>query len=241
MPWSCSLAVVLGPTPHKRCTGRGCRKSSSASGETTSSPSGFATPLATLARNFVRATPTVIASPTSDFTLTRSRAAMSAGDPASRPRPPTSRNASSIDIASTSGVVCRNTSNTALLAQVGPHSGRHDDRLRAQSTRPFAAHRGPHAPGLGLVARGQHHAAADDHRPPAERGVVPLLDRGVERVEVGVQDRRRAAAGQARGIRNPRPHPPPWTDVRTSAGRGGERARRATRRRRPDGRGDPPR
>ena len=38
---------------------------SSSSGGTSSSPSGFATPLATFARNFVRAMPTVIGRPTS--------------------------------------------------------------------------------------------------------------------------------------------------------------------------------
>ena len=78
----------------------------------------MATPLATLARNFVRATPTVIGSPTRSRTSRRSRAAISAGVPAIRRRPPTSRNASSIEMPSTSGVVSRNTSNTALLAAV---------------------------------------------------------------------------------------------------------------------------
>ena len=40
------------------------------------------------------------------------------GDPAIRSIPRTSRNASSIDSPSTSGVVCSKTSNTALLASV---------------------------------------------------------------------------------------------------------------------------
>jgi hypothetical protein len=78
----------------------------------------LATPLATLARNFVRATPTVIGSPTSAATRCRSRAAMSRGSPAIRRSPPTSRNASSMEIPSTSGVVSRNTANTARLAAV---------------------------------------------------------------------------------------------------------------------------
>jgi hypothetical protein len=42
--------------------------------------------------------------------------AISVGVPDTRLSPPTSRNASSIDSPSTSGVVCSNTSNTALLA-----------------------------------------------------------------------------------------------------------------------------
>ncbi|GAA3544452.1 hypothetical protein GCM10022222_30180 [Amycolatopsis ultiminotia] len=116
MPRCRSFADVTLPTPHNRSTGNGCRNSSSRSGGTTSSPSGFATPLATFARNFVRATPTVIGNPTCASTSARSRVAISDGRPAIRRRPPTSRNASSMDTPSTTGVVRRNTSNTALLA-----------------------------------------------------------------------------------------------------------------------------
>ena len=57
MPRSCSFAPVTRPTPHSLSTGRGWRKSSSPSGGTLSNPFGFATALATLARNFVRAMP----------------------------------------------------------------------------------------------------------------------------------------------------------------------------------------
>ena len=73
-------------------------------------------PLATFARNFVRAMPTVIGSPTRASTSRRSRTAMSIGVPAIRRMPRTSRNASSIDSPSTTGVVSSNTANTALLA-----------------------------------------------------------------------------------------------------------------------------
>ena len=76
----------------------------------------MAAALATLARCLVRATPTVIGSPTSSRTRRRSLAAMSLGRPAIRSMPCTSRNASSIDSPSTSGVVSRKISNTALLA-----------------------------------------------------------------------------------------------------------------------------
>jgi len=78
----------------------------------------LATPLATFARNLVRATPTVIGNPTCARTSRRSRAAISTGVPLIRCSPPTSRNASSMDSPSTSGVVCLNTSNTARLAAV---------------------------------------------------------------------------------------------------------------------------
>lgn len=76
----------------------------------------MATPLATFARNFVRATPTVIGSPTRRSTSARSCSAMRRGVPAIRHSPRTSRNASSIDSPSTTGVVSRNTSKTRLLA-----------------------------------------------------------------------------------------------------------------------------
>ena len=76
----------------------------------------MATPLATLARNFVRAIPTVIGNPTSEATRARSSQAISRGEPAILRSPPTSRNASSIERPSTSGVVSRKIANTALLA-----------------------------------------------------------------------------------------------------------------------------
>ena len=116
IPRARSFAAVTGPTPHSRSTGSGWRNLSSWSGGTTSSPSGFATALATLARNFVLATPTVIGSPTSSSTSRRSRSAISTGVPNARSIPRTSRKASSIESPSTSGVVFSNTSNTALLA-----------------------------------------------------------------------------------------------------------------------------
>jgi hypothetical protein len=62
------------------------------------------------------ATPTVIGRPTRSRTSLRRRAAISVGGPEIRRSPPTSRKASSIDSPSTSGVVCLNTSKTALLA-----------------------------------------------------------------------------------------------------------------------------
>ena len=52
------------------------------------------------------------------------------------------------------------------------------------------AHRRADAVGLRLVARREHDPAADDHGPAAQARVVALLDRREERVDVGVQDRR---------------------------------------------------
>ena len=70
------------------------------------------------------------------------------------------------------------------------HPRRNDDDSRAQPTSLPAAHRGTDPERLGLVARSEHDATADDHRPAAQARIVALLDRGVERVQVGMKDRR---------------------------------------------------
>ena len=75
---------------------------------------------------------------------------------------------------------------------VGVEARRDDDRLRAEPARLRSSHRSPDAEGLRLVARRQHDPAADDHGPSAQPRVVALLDRREERVEIRVQDRRRA-------------------------------------------------
>ena len=75
---------------------------------------------------------------------------------------------------------------------VGVHPRRDDHGIRAQVARLPAAHRGAHSTGLRLVARREHHPAADDDRPTAQRRRVALLDGGVEGVEVGVQHGRLA-------------------------------------------------
>ena len=105
MPCARSLSAVTAPTPHNRRTGSGCRNASSRPGGTSSSPSGLASWLATFARNLVRAMPTVIGSPTRSRTSVRSRAAICTGVPDTRLNPLTSRNASSTEMASTSGEV----------------------------------------------------------------------------------------------------------------------------------------
>ena len=72
--------------------------------------------------------------------------------------------------------------------RVGVHPRRHNDGLGAERPRLPPVHRGAHAAPLRLVAAREHDAAADDHGPPAQVRCVALLDRGVERVEIGVQD-----------------------------------------------------
>ena len=115
-PRACSRAAVLGPTPQIRSTGSGCRNAISSPAGTTSSPSGLAVWLAILARCLVVATPTVIGSPTSSRTRARSVSAICRGVPAKCSIPRTSRNASSIEIPSTTGDMSSNTANTSLLA-----------------------------------------------------------------------------------------------------------------------------
>ena len=74
---------------------------------TTSRPSGLARVEASLATNFVEATPTLQVMPCSSCTRERIASAMTAGGPSRRIAPATSRNASSRLSGSTSGVTSR--------------------------------------------------------------------------------------------------------------------------------------
>ena len=62
-----------------------------------------------------------------------------------------------------------------------------------QAPRLAPAHGRTEPIGAGLVGGGEHNAAAHDDWPITQAGVVALLDRGEERVEIGVED-----AGQTR-------------------------------------------
>ena len=162
---------------------------SSSSGGTTSRPSGFATPLATFARNFVRATPTVIGRPTSLAHLAGAAA------PRSRRRARRCGEPADVEERLVDGealderrrVVEHREDRLARLG-VRRHPRRDDDRVRAQAARLAAAHRRAHAVRLRLVARGEHDPAADDDRPAAQSRIVALLDRREECIEVGVED-----------------------------------------------------
>ncbi len=71
---------------------------------------------------------------------------------------------------------------------VGVHAGFDHHRRRAQATGLDAVHGGADTARLGFVTGGHDYAAADDDRATAQLRSVALLDRRVERVEVGVQD-----------------------------------------------------
>ena len=192
IPRSCSFAAVTAPTPHTRSIGSGWRKASSSSGGTTRSPSGLATPLATLARNLVLATPTEIRRPTCSRTSRRSCTAISVGVPAIRHKPLTSRNASSIDRPSTQRRrLLEDPEHGPTRFGVGSHPRLDDDGVRTQPPGLRAAHRRAHPARLGLVAGGEHDTHPDDDRAAAQPSVVTLLDGRVEGIEIGVQDGRR--------------------------------------------------
>ncbi len=104
---------VRGPTPHSAPTGRGRRNSRVSGTGTTTVPSGFAIPEASLATNFTPATPTEQVMPNSSATRARSRVAIPAGPlPSLRNAPLTSRNASSRPSGCTAGVTSANSAIT---------------------------------------------------------------------------------------------------------------------------------
>src|SRR5690606_17642099 len=74
------------------------------------------------------------------------------------------------------------------VVQVALEAAGDDPQLRAEAAGLAGGHRRPHAEGARLVAGGEDHARPDRHGNPAERRVEELLDRGVERIKVGVED-----------------------------------------------------
>ena len=64
----------------------------------------------------------------------------------------------------------------------------HEDEVGTQLLGAPARHAALHAEGLGLVRGGEYDAAAHRNRAPTKLRIEELLDRRVERVEIGVQD-----------------------------------------------------
>ena len=63
-----------------------------------------------------------------------------------------------------------------------------ENQLRAELARPPPRHPAAHPERLGFVGRGKHDPAADGDRLAAQRRIEQLLDRGVEGVEVRMED-----------------------------------------------------
>ena len=142
-----------------------------------------------MARNFVRATPTVIGSPTSRRTRSRKRAAIShrrARDPP-HPAHVQERLVDRHPLDHGRHVV-EDPEDLLARGRVGLEARRDDDHVRAQLARLAPGHRRLDAEGLRLVARGQHDAPTDDHRTALQARIVALLDRREERIQVRVED-----------------------------------------------------
>ena len=177
--------------------GSGARNAASSPGGTTTSPSGLRRSEAILATSLVVATPTEAVSPTSSRTavLDRARDRRARRRTASN-EPVTSRNASSIEMGSTSGVKrAQDGHDVAARLLVAAPVDRDEDAVRAAADRLAQRHRRVDAELARLVARRRDDAAArpdrrpDDDRPAAQLGAVALLDGREERVEVDVEDR----------------------------------------------------
>jgi hypothetical protein len=106
---------VRGPTPHSFAAGSGARNSRTWPSGTTSTPSGLQRSEAILAANFTSAMPTLAVSCVRSRMRARMARACSSGGPSSVTERVTSRNASSSESPSTSGVKEWKTSNTWSL------------------------------------------------------------------------------------------------------------------------------
>ena len=121
--------------------------------------------------------------------------AIASGVPSSASVPATSRNASSMETCSTSGLKRRRMAITCRLtaAYLRPSTGT-KTRARAERGRRAQGHRRAHPETARLVRGSADHAAVvrpaatDDHGLTAQLGSVALLDGSEERVEVDVQD-----------------------------------------------------
>ena len=137
------------------------------------------------------------ASPVRDRMRARTSAAAAAGSSANGPSS-RSTNASSMLSCSTSGdSVPELGHDRARVRAVGLEPGEEHGRGRGQAAGAAHRHRRPRAGLPGLVRRRRDDAArtgaADEHGLAAQRRLVALLDRGEERVRVGVQHGRAGA------------------------------------------------
>ena len=97
------------------------------------------------------------------------------------------------------GDVQEDLAESVRVRTVGLEVGRDEHGVRAQPAGPDARHGRVEPAGPGQVGGGHDHAArrraADHHRPAGERRILQHLDRGVEGIQVDVEDRLRRARG----------------------------------------------
>ena len=188
-PIAASRSLVTGPTPHISSTGRSCRKESSVPGSTITRPSGLATCEAILARCLVRATPIEIGRPSSLRTRRRI-APRYFGGRAEQMRAAGNIGKSFVDgnALDQRGEIVEHRDDRIAEPLVVAKMAADKDQVRAELARPEARHAAGDPEGLGFVGSGQHDAAADGDGLAAQRRVEQLLDRGIEGVEVRVED-----------------------------------------------------
>lgn len=138
---------------------------------------GLGHPAATLARNLVLATPTVIGRPTPSRMSRRNLAAIWART--RDPLEPANVEQSLVDRKPFDERRGLFEDPEHRLARLGVRRRpRPDDyRLRAQPPRLCAIHRCPHSACLGLVARREHYLGSDDDGAAEETRIISLLDR----------------------------------------------------------------
>ena len=166
MPRARSLFDVIGPTPQSRSIGKRMQEVQLAFGFDDEQPVGLGDTARDLGEELRAgdADGDRQADPR-DHVLAQADRDLARVCPRPGPSPPTSRNASSIDSAFDQR--CRVVEHlehgpARFGVRVGMRGG--DDQAGAQPARLPSVHRGAHAEGLGLVARGEHDTAADDRR-----------------------------------------------------------------------------
>src|SRR5208282_4916089 len=201
MPSPARRRCIAVPTPHSRDTGLSARNVEAPLRLSTAKPRGLSRSEASLARSLLSLNPIDTVMPSSASTRRASAARSWAGHaPRSFSVPESSRNASSIDNGSTSGVSRSIAAHRASYLAIFCHVRPDHDRIRAGGQRLEHRHRRAHTIEARYVAAGEHHTAgttADDDGAFAEVGPVTLLDRSVKSVAIDMSYRQGVECGVA--------------------------------------------
>src|SRR4029453_14509322 len=173
--------------------GSGARKAASRPGSTTTRPSGFSRSEATFARNLLGATPTDAVRATSTRMRVLMSRAMVGPSPRSARLAVTSRNASSMDTGSSSGVhsasramIWRDTAAYLSMSTGRYTASRHRRYARLIGMAEWMPKRRASDEGAADPPRPAGHCAPHDG-PAPQLGAIALLHRRVERVHVHVE------------------------------------------------------